>query len=126
MTRLAWGNIERAVVDYLTAAGIPTYTEPSGKLPSAYATVERVGGTGQWIDKTVDIEIAAIADLRGDMWSLASDIESLMYELNASVAGGIYVDEVADIFGFASDPPPDQNRRRATATFSLTVRPIRV
>lgn len=124
--KLRWPNVERALVAYFKAElSDPTYTNPGGTMPGRYITVERSGGSSQWIDKAVDVSVAVHAATRGEMWDLAADVESAMWSLGAHAAGGIYIDSVEERFGFAFDPPADQNVRRASATFTLTVRPYR-
>jgi len=122
-----WVNLERAVGRYLgDVTGHLVYTESASTMPAAYVTVERVGGGGQGADRDVDIEVTVTAPTRPAMWDLAADVESAMDALaSADATTGVYVDDVATAFGFASDPPPDPTRRRARATFTLTVRPMR-
>lgn len=126
---LRWGNVERAVVAYLKPlVGVEVLTEtassPGATTGGEYLTVNRVGGTTEWISKDVDIEVTVNAPARGRMWDLAADVESAMWALAAHAAGDLYVDDVAEAFGFADDPPPAQGIRRAIATYTLTVRPI--
>lgn len=123
--QLRWPNVERAVKNYLDAAlTVPVYTRTGSTPPDEYVTLERSGGGGQWIDKTVDLEVAVIAGDRDRLWDLVADVEGLMWALGASEADGVYVDDVEVAFGFAFDPPLDQDVRRASATFALTVRPV--
>lgn len=125
--KLRWPNVEKALLAYLNEAlDVVVYTNTGGSLPGRYVTVERSGGGGQWIDKTIDIALAVHAQSRGAMWDLVADVESVMWSLAAHAAAGVYVDDVEMPFGFAFDPPADQNVRRASATFTLTVRPYRV
>ena len=47
-----------------------------------------------------------------------------MYDLSGQEATpGIYIDDVTVAFGFAWDPPANQNICAAIGTFTLTVRP---
>lgn len=126
---LRWPNVERAVIGYLRlAANVLVYSEtPPSSLPSRYLVVTRVGGRGGVLtDRTVDVEVLACTHgSRSDLWDLVADVESAMYALAAHAADGVYVDDVAETFGFADDPIDDQDVRRAVATFTLTVRPNR-
>lgn len=126
MNALRWPNAERAVVAWLKPRLVATvFSETSKTMPPLYAVVERTGGgDGILIDKKIDVAIAVVAPTRGAMWDLAADVESAMWALSANAtADGVYVDEVECPFGFAWDPPASQEIRRATATFTLTVRP---
>lgn len=124
--KLRWPNVERALVGHLKQAlGVEAYTQPGTELPDRYITLERSGGGGAWIDKTVDISVAVHALNRGDMWDLAADVESAMWSLAAHAAAGVYIDDVDATFGFAYDPAANQDVARASATFTLTVRPHR-
>jgi hypothetical protein len=97
------------------------YTETGPTTPTEYLTVERVGGTGTRIDRDVDVEISVIAGTRTAMWDLVAQVEARIRALAAT--GDPYVDDVAETFAFAFDPYPNQSARRATATYTLTVRP---
>lgn len=125
---MRWPNAERAVRVHLAEllAPVRVYTERPSKPPVSYVTVERVGGASAWIDREVDIEVTVVAADRGDMWDLAASVETAMAALAAAgTPDGVYVDDVTTAFGFANDPPADPAKRRATATFTLTVRPHR-
>ena len=117
----SWPDVEKAVVAWLTTLGVPVYTETGPTTPAEYILVERVGGAGRRIDKDISIEVAVIAASRPAMWALASSVEMRMRELAA--AGAPYIDDVDEQFSFAFDPYPNVAARRATATYTLTVRP---
>lgn len=94
-------------------------------MPDVYFTVRRTGGTLVWIDREVDIEIVvSTKDSRSHMWNLADIVESSMFDLAANTTGDLYVDNVDEPFAFADDPPDDPNINQATATFTLTIRPL--
>ncbi|MFJ2518653.1 hypothetical protein ACIOWF_06745 [Cellulosimicrobium cellulans] len=125
---LQWPNVEREVrfwlVAHLDVGAAGVLTETSTTVPDRYVTLERVGGRSDGpLDKLVTVEVAVHAATRGDMWDLARDVEFAMAALATNGTPGMYVDEVEETFSFASDPPPDQSRRRAIATYTLTVRP---
>lgn len=125
---LAWPNVERELRFWLVAhldVGRAVYSETTTKVPPRYVTVERAGGRGDGpLDKLVAVEIGVHTDgTRDDMWDMARDVESAMAALAANGTPGMYVDEVDETFAFANDPPPDPSRRRAIATYTLTVRP---
>lgn len=123
MTR--WGNVEKAVVSYLTQRlHVPVYTQTAGTMPDRYIRIERVGGGGETIARTVNIEIRAVETARSDLWELVDDIDSLMEDLAANDATpGFYIDDVTVAFGFAWDPPDDASNSAAIGTYTLTVRP---
>lgn len=130
MSALRWPNVERAVIGHLEVAlpAATVYSElPANGLPAEYVQVTRTGGGGDLlVDQEVDVETVVTASTRGAMWDLAADVETAMRGLAAGATpGGVYVDDVRLAFAFADDPPADQSRRRATATFTLTVRPTR-
>jgi len=123
----SWPDIERAVVAWFAPLGRPVYTETGPTVPTEYLTVERVGGVGTSIDRDVDVEISVIAVTRTAMWDLVADVEA---RVRALAANGdplgvppFYVDDIAERFAFAFDPYPNTAARRATATYTLTVRP---
>ena len=89
-----------------------------------FLSVERVGGTGTDIDRDVDLEIGAWAPDRTSLWPLVQRVEVAMRALAAN-GSTQYVDDVAEAFAFALDPYPNQSVRRAIATYTLTVRPLR-
>ncbi|MCR1983518.1 hypothetical protein NSA53_14880 [Cellulosimicrobium cellulans] len=89
-----------------------------------FLSVERVGGIGRDIDRDVDLEIGAWAPDRASLWPLVQRIEVAMRALAAN-GSEQYVDDVAETFAFALDPYPNQSVRRAIATYTLTVRPLR-
>lgn len=117
-----WPDIERAVVAWLGTLGRPVYTETGPTTPAEYLTVERVGGTGTRIDRDVDVEISVIAATRPALWDLVADVEARIRAL-AATGDGMYVDDVVEAFAFSIDPYPNTSVRRATATYTLTVRP---
>lgn len=123
MPDLAWANLERAVVAWLTARGLSVYTEtgPDDTLPAERVLVERTGGAGRGIVKDVDVEVSVTSATRAGMWALAAQVETAMAALAAN--GDPYVDDVAESFAFAVDPTENTAARRATATYTLTVRP---
>lgn len=124
MPDLVWPNVERAVVAWLTdrIAGMAIYTETDAGAnpPLPRLEVARVGGTGRGIEKDVDVEIVVHAATRNALWGLVAHVETAMAALAA--AGDPYVDDVVETFAFAADPT-ETSRRRATATYSLIVRP---
>jgi hypothetical protein len=112
------------MVTYLRRLGVAVYTETTGTMPSRYIRVERVGGSAEWISRDIDIEIRVVAETRSALWDLVADIETAMYDLSGQEATpGIYIDDVTVAFGFAWDPPANQNICAAIGTFTLTVRP---
>lgn len=121
---MRWANVEKAMVAYLTETVTTTYTQTATPMPDRYLLIARAGGGGESIDKTVDIEIRAVAAARGDLWDLVGDVEEAMRDLIANdAAPGVYVDDVTVAFGFAWDPPADQSNAAAIGTYILTVRP---
>lgn len=123
---LRWANVEKAVRAHLAGLlTVPVQTETTAKTTGDYVLIQRTGGGGAWIDKDVDIETTVYSTERGTMWDLAATVESAMWGLAAHNADGVYIDDVQVAFGFAVDPPTNQNARAATATFTLTVRPVR-
>ena len=121
---MRWANVEKAMVAYLQKLNVSVYTETTGTMPSRYIRVERVGGSAEWISRDIDIEIRAVAETRSALWDLVADIETAMYDLSGQEATpGIYIDDVTVAFGFAWDPPANQNICAAIGTFTLTVRP---
>ena len=121
---MRWANVEKAMVSYLRKLDVSVYTETSGVMPARYIRVERVGGSAEWISRDIDIEIRVVAETRSALWDLVSDIETAMHDLpGQEAAPGVYIDDVAVSFGFAWDPPANQNICAAIGTFTLTVRP---
>ena len=121
---MRWANVEKAMVSYLRKLNVSVYTETSGVMPARYIRVERVGGSAEWISRDIDIEIRVVAETRSALWDLVSDIETAMHHLpGQEAAPGAYIDDVAVSFGFAWDPPANQNICAAIGTFTLTVRP---
>ena len=121
---MRWANVEKAMVTYLRKLNVSVYTETTGVMPARYIRVERVGGSAEWISRDIDIEIRAVAETRSALWDLVADIETAMYDLaTQEAASGVYVDDVTVAFGFAWDPPANQNICAAIGTFTLTVRP---
>lgn len=123
MPDLVWPNVEKATVAWLAGrTALPVYTETDpAPLPVEYLVVERVGGTGYGIEKDVDVEVTVTAATRSRMWVLAAAVETAMAALAAN--GDPYIDDVREAFGFAVEPSESVAVRRATATFTLTVRP---
>lgn len=127
--KLRWPNVEKAVVTYLaqelTAPVFTRTASDTAEKHDKFAVLERSGGSGLWIFKDVDISIAVTARTREAMWDLAADVETAFDALAAGYAGDVYVDDVEEAFGFAFDPAENSDLRRASAIFSLTVRPTR-
>lgn len=122
---LKWANVEKAVKAYLGGLiNVAVWTETGSDPGGEYITVERVGGNTEWISKHIDVEVTVTAATRARMWELAGDVESAMWSLAAHGGGGVYFDDVTEAFGFAFDPPDNQDVRRAIATYTLTVRPL--
>lgn len=121
---LRWSNVEKAVREYLIAGlSVPVFTRTGASPPPSYVLIERTGGAFTAIDKAFDIEVVVVAPSREAMWDLVADVESLMHGLPTQAAGGVYVDEVSEAFGFAFDQSGNPNERRAEALYTLTVRP---
>lgn len=127
--RTAWQDPERLVMGWIRAGLAPLQKVygggevPNGTAPD-FITVERVGGSGTDLDREVDIETTVYATNRADMWQLAAAVEDAMRALAANGPdGGRYVDDVDEAFSFRFDPIQNQSQRRATATWTLTVRP---
>lgn len=122
---LRWPDVESVVGDYLASGlSVPVVTRTGTDPTSAYVLIARSGGSGEWISKSIDIEVSVVTRDRALLWEIAGDVESLLWALGANAAGGIYIDEVQMPFGFAFVPSDDPDERRAIATFALTVRPI--
>lgn len=85
--------------------------------------VQRSGGSTAVISKDVDVEVWVFAGTRAEMWALAADVESAMFDLAADGAAEGYVDDVVEAFGFSQEPYSNTSVRRATATYQITVRP---
>lgn len=129
---LRWPNVERATIAWLRAwlPDMWVVSElPANDPPRECVTVERVGGGSGGISKDVDVEIAVHAADRARMWDLVGAVEGAMHALaaNGDPRGDppFYVDDVDETFAFRNDPHPNQTVRRALATYTLTVRPIR-
>lgn len=126
---LEWANVERLVLQHLRArTGAEVYTETGTDLAAVAAArgailVERSGGRGRGIEKDVDVMVAVHAGTRSAMWQLARDVESAMADLEADATAEGYVDGVEEAFGFAAEPYSNPAVRRASATYTLTVRP---
>lgn len=118
-------NVERAVYQHVRDRLSPVivYTTTPATVPAAYVTVERVGGVGAAIDREIDIEVSVTAGTRGAMWDLATAVEKVFKALATDTAAGVYIDDVAERFGFAADPPHAPDRYRSRATYTVTIRP---
>lgn len=126
---LEWANVERIVLQHLKASTTAeVYTETSTDLDQvAQATgailVERAGGRGRGIEKDVDVMVAVHAATRADLWDLAAEVETAMAGLEAEATADGYVDTVEEAFSFDVEPYSNSRVRRASATYTLTVRP---
>jgi hypothetical protein len=133
--QLAWPLVERGLVAWLTPRvpdGVTVLTETGTAVPAQYVTVARVGGsTSGDIERDVLVELAVFARARGPMWELAQVVESAMDQLGGNgvplpaSSALFYVDSVDVSFGWADDPLPSQDVRRATSQYALTIRPTR-
>ena len=125
MTGQRWANVERLVVRYLRdTLRIPVYTETfADQGGTEWVTVARIGGHGYDLEKTINVEVDVHAQTRANMWALAARVEEAMDRLVAAGTVDGYVDDVAEVFAFAFDPPANRDVRRATATYALTLRP---
>ena len=134
----SWPDVERLVARWLTQrVGLSVWgvtneldvyrsgeigTGEQDKVP--FLSVERVGGIGRDVDRDVDVEVGVWTADRASLWPLVQRVEVAMRALAAN-GSGEYVDDVAETFTFARDPYPNQSVRRAIATYTLTVRPLR-
>jgi len=134
----SWPDVERLVARWLTQrVGLSVWgvtneldvyrsgeigTGEQDKVP--FLSVERVGGTGRDVDRDVDVELGVWTSDRASLWPLVQRVEVAMRALAAN-GPGEYVDDVTETFTFAYDPYPNQSVRRAIATYTLTVRPLR-
>lgn len=126
-----WPNVERIVIDALknyTSRPVFTVTpsDLSKHLPAYQIT--RVGGADApdriGITKRAAVEIDSIAPTRGAAWDAAAAVQSAIYALARSSAGGAYVDETAETFAPAVEQDANANIVRITATYTIVVRPI--
>ena len=124
-----WPLIEAALVDHLpTVTSIPWEapgrSDAGARIP--LGVVEQAGG-GQTsgFDQHVDIEVTVYAANRAGCWYLAAQVDqAILRGLNPGGAGGIFVDETAQAFGWVIDPDRSGDGYEvATATYTLTVRP---
>lgn len=122
-----WPNVERNMVAWLKAAtGRPVFTETDshlgGHLP-AYQ-VERVGGgDGVETEKRFLVEVNTIGSSRPEVWDAVAKVETAMARLSSNGTAGWYVDNVVETFTAAIEPYDNTGKRRATATYELTIRP---
>lgn len=100
------------------------YSRDARDGPPTRVVITRTGGGANDVDREVDVEVTAIAATREDCWALARDLEGLMWALATSGNAHGYVDEVRELFGFAEDPSDNDDAWRASATFTLIVRPL--
>ena len=122
-----WPNVEKQVIAWLKAAtGRPVFTETNTDLENhlpAYQ-IERVGGSDSFeIGKTIQVEINSLAATRPAMWDAVAAVETAMQQLASNGTAAWYVDDVEETFSAAVAPHPNSGIRRATATYSLTIRP---
>ena len=88
--------------------------------------VEQVGGIQDvGLDKQATVEVTVYAARRPGCWQLASAIDIAMLRgLNPGAAGGVFIDETQQAFGWVIDPDrAGDGYVLATATYTLTVRP---
>lgn len=125
--QLRWPNVERQVVAWLIAqTGRPVFTETPETLAAhlpAYQ-IERIGGSDEFeIGKAIQVEVNSLAATRPAMWDAVADVETAMALLASNGTEDWYVDDVSETFSAAVAPHPNDGVRRATATYSLTIRP---
>lgn len=125
---IEWANVERLVRAWLLPRVAPVddvLTETRTDVSGTLVVLERTGGSGRWIERDVDVELTAVAAARGALWSLVARCERAMFNLAGNGNEHGFVDDVVETFGFAAiPPPPNGDVRRATATYSLTLRPL--
>lgn len=125
--QLRWPNVERQLIAWLTAqTGRPVFAETPETLTDhlpAYQ-IERIGGSDAIeIGKAIQVEVNSLAATRPKMWDAVADVETAMNLLAANGTQEWYVDDVSETFSAAVAPHPNDGVRRATATYSLTIRP---
>lgn len=122
-----WPNVERQLIAWLTAqTGRPVFTETPDTLTASLPAyqIERVGGSDDFeIGKAIQVEVNSLAATRPAMWDAVADAETAMALLAANGTEHWFVDDVTETFSAAVAPHPNDGVRRATATYSLTIRP---
>lgn len=129
MADIPWPSVEAALIDHLpTVTPIdweaPGRSEPGARVP--LGVVEQVGGIQDvGLDKQATVEVTVYAARRPGCWQLASAIDIAMLRgLNPGAAGGVFIDETQQAFGWVIDPDrAGDGYMVATATYTLTVRP---
>ena len=130
MPELSWPDVEKLVWAWLTEhmAPVAVVTENESGSPTPRVRVGRAGGGdgrgSVGIDREVDIEVTVITDTRGDLWALADAVDGHMAAVACAETPHGYVDDVRTRAGFADDSPAHSPVRRASAVFTLTVRPL--
>lgn len=129
MPDLSWPLVERAVVAALQGLGATVLTEePPGLLDMLPALVVTVTGGVESGETSHDVQVDIDCDTpisapRSDLWRLAQAVETRMDQLKATLAGGVFFDDVEARQLFAWLPHPNLDLRRVNGLFSLTVRP---
>lgn len=128
MDEMTWPLIEAALLDYLPSRTSVAWEGPGRagigqRVPCG--VVEQSGGTTVDLDKQVDVEVTVYAVDRAGCWQLAAEVDrALLLGLNPGGADGVFVDEIAQVFGWSIDQDRSgDNYQVATATYTLTVRP---
>lgn len=132
MADAPWPLIEAALIDHLpTVTSVPWEapgrSDAGARIP--LGVVEQIGGIQDvGLDKQVTVEITVYAARRPGCWQLASAIDIAMLRgLNPGAAGGVFIDETDQAFGWVIDPDrAGDGYQVATATYTLTVRPQEV
>lgn len=127
MDDMTWPNSEKLAVSWIKAAtSRPVFTEtPEDLQPHLPAyQVNRVGGTEiSPHERTVILEIDVMAATRAAMWDSVQVLQRAMGSLAANGTAQWYVDDVVESFGAAIEPTQTDGIRRATSTYTLTLRP---
>ncbi|RZU61740.1 hypothetical protein [Zhihengliuella halotolerans] len=127
--RTDYPHVEQELGAWLTAdTGRRVYTTTPPTLEEhlpAYKAVVVGGRDGRSIDRAPLVEVEAFASTRSGAWDAARDADRSLRRLAASGTSNWYVDDVECVFQPAVDDYENPDVVKITATYALTVRPIR-
>ena len=129
---VVWPLVERGLRAWLISRipGLEVLTETGATVADEYLELHRAGGSGTSEQRRVAVELTACARARGRAQRIVRQVETAMQYLAANGLSivehglsGLYVDEVDVDLDWADDPLPNQDVRRFTAQYALTIRP---
>ncbi len=114
-------DLERILVDYLSALAPAGDVTPSN-LDTPFICVQRAGGGDDGLTDRARIEIACYAPSRRQSQALAESVRQYLLACDGNNLAGVHFDQVLTEAQAGRIPYANEDARRITATYRISLR----